>query len=500
MVSGAKTLTENDPHSVLAAASTATPALFAHAASGGRWVKARHLIYTSRAIMESVDGQGPPILIVEMPVRHGKSELISHYLPAYYLGRFPERHIVLASSTDLLAQRYGRKSRDCYARFAAPSFYRRGVDPSHKGTKEWSTVEGGGMTTAGIGGDIMGRSISLGVIDDFLRSSSDAMSELVRDRQWEWFESTFMTRLEPGAVVIVMATRWHRDDLIGRITGESDRYSGEFRIPFRRIRFPAIAEEEDELGRQPGDALWPQRWPLGESESEMSTNAWGEKVVGLKMRRHSMEPYWWNAIYQQRPTRDGQYYFSESYFDSIWSDLTELPKSRQAACVAVDLAAGLKAGDYAAIAATVVSDGKIYVDSLIERASAEVTIRKALLLAKQHNINYVVVESTQFGALLATEIERAMTEFYMPGVEIELIYNVVKKNIRIQRLGAYLLAGTIKLVRSPSNHIMLQQLRDFPAGARGHDDGPDALEMAIRFLPDSITKNHGLQATLTVEA
>jgi predicted phage terminase large subunit-like protein len=149
---------------------------------------------------------------------------------------------------------------------------------------------GGGMVTAGIGGPLTGRGGDIVIIDDPVKNSEEAFSQVYRDKTWEWFTSTLYTRLEPNAAIIVIQTRWHADDLSGRLISEMES-GGE---PWTVINLPAIAEADDALGRMEGEALWPERYSL-------------EKLREIEA---TIGPYWFAALYQQRPIPVGKGLFN----------------------------------------------------------------------------------------------------------------------------------------------------------------------------------------------
>lgn len=276
----------------------------------------RHTETIEQSVMNAIEGDAPPVLIIEAPVRHGKSQYISEMLTSWYLGTFPDRWVILTSATGRLAEKWGRRSRRVLEEYG--HMFPVGISDTRKSASDWETNKGGGMITAGVGGDVMGRDGHLLIVDDYLKSADEAMSATIRDKQWDWWQSTFTTRLEPGGIIVVMATRWNRDDLIGRIVGESDTVSEEAQLPYTRITLRAIAEDDDILGRQPGEALWHERWPIGDPH-ELVRNAWGQRVVGLSMRKRITERYWWLAIYQQRPTVHGRAVWPPEYFQDIWT-------------------------------------------------------------------------------------------------------------------------------------------------------------------------------------
>ena len=252
---------------------TATPALFARLASQGRWRTARHLLAMDRAITETIVGRSPKVLLIEAPPRHGKSELVSKYLPAWFLGTFPDRRVMLTSYEAGFARSWGRRVQEVFERWG-PRYFGVRLNRRVRAASEW-TIEGheGGMFTAGVGGPLTGKGADLLIIDDPVKNSQTGLSETLREGQWDWWQSTASTRLEPGGTVILIGTRWHEYDLAGRLL-ESEKNGG---WPVRRLRLPALAEVPDALGRAEGEALWPERWPRSV----------------LEERARASDPYWW---------------------------------------------------------------------------------------------------------------------------------------------------------------------------------------------------------------
>lgn len=226
----------------------------------------------------------PEILLVEVPPRHGKSTLISEHTPAWFLGTFPERRVILASYEADFAGTWGLKARRILEDHGH-ELYGVGVSKASKAAKRWD-LDGhkGGMVTAGVGGPITGKGAHLLIIDDPIKNAEQAMSEVIREKHWDWWLSTARTRLEPGAVVVILLTRWHEGDLAGRMLKDSEE-GGD---PVREIRLPALAEQEDLLGRAPGEAIWPERYTTRYLEHT-------RKVLGA---------YWFSAMYQGSPTPD----------------------------------------------------------------------------------------------------------------------------------------------------------------------------------------------------
>ncbi len=219
---------------------------------------------------------------------------MSHYGIVWMLGRFPELSILLTSYEANFAAAWGRQCRDTLAMYGPQVF---GVQPDPRVSRaDWWQVQGtkGKMLTAGSGGAITGKRFDVCVCDDLIRNSSDAMSPTLRNKQFDWFASTLYTRLEPGGRVIIVMTRWHEDDIAGRLIAEA-RDGGE---PWEIINLPALAGDDDPLDRKPGAALWPERY----------------SAEALERTRGVVGSYWFNAMYQGRPTAPGGEVLKSEWF------------------------------------------------------------------------------------------------------------------------------------------------------------------------------------------
>jgi hypothetical protein len=222
---------------------------------------------------------------VELPPRHVKTTTGLHAL-AWLLRRDPALMHGFATFGDGYAASRSRIAR-ALARAGGVA-----LDKSMANLHEWGTVYGGGLLAHGYDGEWTGRGITgVGLIDDPFKNRATAESPKIRAKVWDWFGDVFWTRLQPGSSCIVQHTRWHDDDLIGRLL--AGKFAG---YRFDRIRLPAIAEDPDDLlGRAPGEALWPEQYPIEE----------------LRKIEESIGPYGWASLYQQRPRPRGADVFSE---------------------------------------------------------------------------------------------------------------------------------------------------------------------------------------------
>lgn len=443
----------------------------ATAAGQGKWEPAKHLLAIDRAvtslILDSRRGTATAnILAIEAPPRHGKSEFVSKNLPAWFLGRWPDRRVMLASYEATFARSWGRKARTILEEHGQELF---GVSISseQQAAVDWEIAEHrGGMVTAGVGGPMTGRGADLLIIDDPVKNAEEAMSETVRASHWDWWQSTASTRIEPGGCAIVMATRWHEDDLTGRLLKAAANGEG---AAVRRLRLPAIAEEGDELGRLPGEELWPERWPL--------------KL--LKQREKSLDPYWWLALYQQQPVGDRFAEWPAEYFgDHVWFDDWPSPADTVMKVMAIDPSLGqTDKSDYSAIIALAKDiHGTFWIDANLERRPSARIVKDALAIHRQFMPVALGCETNQFQALLRDQFEG---ESIKQGQSVWFCgcNNTVPKVIRVRSLTPLLAQRRIRFRRGSAGvNLLIEQARGFPLAK--YDDGPDALEMAVRLCEE----------------
>lgn len=279
-----------------------SPVAAAEELSYGRWRRAPHLQMLAATVTDTIEHGGA--LIVSMPPRHGKSWFTSRYLPAWYLDRHPDRRVVLAAYAATFAGQWGRDVRNLLREHHERLNVQLAADSTSR--SDWATTAGGGMLTVGVGGPITGRGANLLLIDDPVKNAAEAYSPTIRESVWDWWTTTARTRLEPGGAMILVMTRWHHDDLAGRLLAGMDDEHGDRWV---ELNLPAIAYDDDPLGRQPGEALWPDRYD----------------VDALEQIRHSVGPVAWDALYQQRPTTDETGVFPRaawSWYDTpLWRDL-----------------------------------------------------------------------------------------------------------------------------------------------------------------------------------
>ena len=178
-------------------------------------------------------------LMVFLPPRHGKSELCTIRYPVYRLERNPAQHMIVGAYNQMLANKFSRRA----LKIAATRF---NLNTQRHAVEDWETEEGGGLRAVGVGGGITGQGGDLVIIDDPIKSREEAESVVYRDRVWDWYTNDLYTRQEPGCALVLIMTRWHKDDLAGRILASDDGPN------WTVINLPA--EAEDSVGPSRGDS------------------------------------------------------------------------------------------------------------------------------------------------------------------------------------------------------------------------------------------------------
>lgn len=218
-------------------------------------------------------------LMIFMPPRHGKSIYGTRLFVPWWLAQHPHGGIMTLSATTELAELFGRRVRNLIRYHRQTLGYSLAADSQAAG--RWETSQGGEYLAAGVGKMIQGRPANLAIIDDPVAGVEAAESETQREGVWEWYQNDFLGRLEPGAAVILIQTRWHEDDLAGKLIQAMAQGGEQWRI----INLPAIAGPGDALGRQPGEALWPE---------------WMDEAA-LEARKRAVGSRAWYSLYQQEP-------------------------------------------------------------------------------------------------------------------------------------------------------------------------------------------------------
>jgi predicted phage terminase large subunit-like protein len=436
------------------------PHTFARRLSRGRWrAQAYHRLISLTIAAAVLAGVGC-IIVVEAPPRHGKSELVSHWLPAWYLSLWPDKNVLLGAYEADFAAEWGRKVRNTLEEHASVTGVPVAGDSS--AADHWETVFGGGMRTAGVKGGATGKPGNLIVIDDPVKNDEEADSDVIREKHWNWFQTVVWTRREPGTIIVIMHTRWRTDDLAGRVLAHTEMAG-----ITKHLHFPAIAEAGDQLGRKPGEALWPSKFPLDGPD-------------GLLMTKSVMEARHWNALFQQKPTNeDGNEFIAEwwKYFDELPVPLEQMD---YVACYWDTSFNDEESSDFVAGGAWAVYGGARYLLEVVhDRMHFIDALAAAKAMHKRWNAKATFFEKSANGHACITSMRIAMND--SDGKVVQGIVPKESKFSRARSVMTIVAGGNVHLRRHAAwVPAFLKELSAFPRG--DHDDQVDMVSMALHNL------------------
>lgn len=387
--------------------------------------------------LEAVESGEIKRLMILAPPRHTKSELASRRFPSWYLGRNPNKQIIASTYNQDFASDFGRDVRGIIAGDEYQRLFDTRLKEDSKAANRFHTNEGGVYVAVGVGGPITGRGAHITLIDDPVKNRQDADSEIYRERVWQWYTSTLYTRLMPGGAIIVILTRWHEDDLAGRLLERQDVAD-----QWEKIELKALDK---------GKALWPAWYP----------------VEALEQIKANVGPRDWSALYQQSPQPD-----EGTYFQREWFQASNLPKSMNY-YISGDFAVSEDAGDYTELGVFGIDDqDNIYiVDWWSGQTTADVWIDKLLDLASTYKPLAFFGESGQIRKAIEPFLKKRARErkIYM---RLEWITRTKDKPAMARAFQARASMGLVYLSKKMANSDLLDQLLKFPAGK--HDDKVDA--------------------------
>jgi predicted phage terminase large subunit-like protein len=389
--------------------------------------------------------------IICMPRRHGKSLLASQLFASWYLGRHPDRHVISTTYGQDLSDTFGRRVRNFI------------MDPRHQAVfprcqmagdssaaSRFDLTVGGGYFSTGRGGGVTGRGANLMLIDDPIKDSEEARSELVRRNLQEWFRTVAFTSLQPGAAVAVVTTRWHMDDLVGMLLREQP---GEWDV----LSLPAVALE-DEPHRKAGEPLWPEAYPLNV----------------LEKIREAVGSATWETMYQQRPAvAEGQ------IFKRAWWKFYDQQPEFTSTVVAADLAYTAKtSSDYTVVLVIGVTKDAYYVRHMFRARCEAPAFESALMgLANQFHPVKIYIEASAGGTQLAQRL-RADTRLNVVDVAVK-----GDKQARAWRASPSVECGKVYLpAQAAWTDEFLDEVSAFPNSR--HDDCVDAFSLGINALSE----------------
>lgn len=398
-------------------------------------------------------------LIVMIPPQHGKTTFWSEYFPAWFLGNFPDKYVILASYSTKRARSSGRRARNAIQK-VGPKLFGVSVDAHRYGAEDWG-IHGrqGGMVSAGFGGSITGNPATIAIIDDPIKGEDEAFSQAHKDGQWEWYQSVITSRVHENGHKIVISTRWAQDDLIGRIKEELvDTGREDWTI----IRLPAIAEEDEDFfgwTRKRGKPLW-------------------RPLEFLESTRQNISPFWWATLWQQRPYPRAGMMFQPGKINVVTKP-------------SFDTLTAVRGWD---LAATVEAHSKRTAGVLIERGTlprrfriADVKLGKWTTNDRNDEMNSTmeIDGPTVFqkieqepGSSGIDQRETLQDEFSEHWVDFERVTG--KKELRADAVATAVNRGEFEMVRGDWNRAFIAELESYPNGR--YKDQVDALSAAYNWL------------------
>lgn len=405
-------------------------------------------------------------LIITMPPRHGKSEIGSRKFPAWCIGRNPNRPIILGSYSADLAFTF---SRSAQSTVDSPIFEQ--IFPDVKLSKNRRAVEGWSVNetaedvfiAAGVGGPVTGKGGGLLILDDPIKNAEQAESEVYREGLWEWWKSTFRTRLEPGGSILIMLTRWHEDDLVGRITElmKADPDADQFEI----LNLPAIATEASDY-RKKGEVLFPGRYKLNE-------------IIQLKASVGSRQ---FESLFQGNPTPPEGARFKRSWFK-------ETVKTRPKVMQWVrywDWAVTPEGGDYTVGALIGKDEENKFCIADIVRGQWEWAEAEKIICATAEADGKEVWVGIEEVAKDTAFLKELKWKLMGDGYYLHALHPTKKKTVRSMLWEPMAEQGMIYFVKGEWISAFLHEVCSFPFGT--HDDQVDSVsggvEVLTKFIAD----------------
>jgi len=442
------------------------------------------------AFVKAIERGESPRLMLFMPPRHGKSLIASDYFPSWLLGHHPEFEVIASSYAVSLPLGFSRKVR---GRVKDPAykaiFPNTRLDPDATAAEQWLTTAGGGYVAAGVGGGITGKGAHCLIIDDPIKDSQEADSETIRESNWDWYGSTAYTRVSPGGGILVIQTRWHDDDLSGRLITQmkglrQDEVAEEEIDAWEIVSYPAIAtgdeylaktgeiidvpREGSKLVRTKGEALHPERFP----------------IPRLKRIMRTLQPRHWSALYQQNPVPDEGIFFTK---DMIRITSSVPPLSELKLFMAWDLAVGEKqTNDYSVgVVGGLDYDDRLHIIDIVRaRMNTHECADAMMNMYKSYNVKSPVVaigiEHGQLKLAMLPTLRKMQRERRLHPTYDETLVPITDKSVRARPLQGRMQQGMVYFpTNAPWLDTATHELLRFPGGV--HDDIVDALSWLMRM-------------------
>lgn len=414
------------------------------------WTAGKAVSYicdTVQDFLEKKTGNAYDILVLSMPPQHGKSMTITETLPSWYLVNNPNKRVIEISYSEDFAQLFGRRNRAKLKEYGGLFGIQLANSPNSN--VEFETTAGGGMISRGITSGVTGRPCDLMIIDDPVKNRMEADSETYRTRIWDEWQDSFKTRLFAGAKVIIIQTRWHEDDLAGRIIKNEPNVTV--------LNLPCEAEADDPLGRPVGDALCPE---IGKD------NKW---LADYK-KSYEGGSRTWNALYQGHPTIEEGNILQREWWQRY--ELDELPVVNRVV-ISVDATfKGDSSSDYVAITVWGKKNADIYLIDMVHMQMDFVKTMTAVqrMTYKYPNYQAIYIEDKANGAAIISVLRRKISR-------IIGVTPMGGKIARVNAISGIIESGNVWIPKTAWGDAFIDEAAAFPKGA--HDDMVDSMSQCL---------------------
>lgn len=408
-------------------------------------------------------------LLIHMPPGSAKSTYISTIFPAWWFGRHPGSSIIATSHSASLAGYFSKRVQDLIVGQEHSLGYE--LAKGARSTLDWRISNGGEYFAAGTRGSVIGRRADLVIVDDPIGNQAQADRLGDRERIWNWYRSDLTTRLKPKGRIVIVMTRWHEDDLAGRL--EQHRDDG-----WNILKLPALAEDGDPLGRAPGEPLWPE-W---------------EDAAALQRRRTLLGERTWFAAYQQSPRPMEGGLFKVSCLLPVDEPARTTGSTVRAWDLAATVATGGNDPDWT-VGIKLRSDrpGQYVVLDVIRIRGSARQIEKTIVGAANLDGTSVHIGLPEDPGQ-AGKSQVANFTGLLAGYHVIATRESGSKIVRAQPLSSQVESGNVSFVRADWNRAFIEELRDFPFGTK--DDQVDALVRAFTTLNGLATTTRKLSVPL----
>lgn len=415
------------------------------------YVDGRH-IHTICETIESFLRSDRRGLMISMPPRHMKSTIGAECLPAWWLSRHPQGEVIIASYNQTQARKMSRACRQRFDSemhrmiFGTASFSIDAADEFQLAGKFNGRPS---LIAAGVGSGLTGSGGDLIIIDDPVKDREEADSETMRDKVYDWYTSVASTRLSPGGHIILIMTRWHHDDLAGRILNDDAEN-------WQVLNLPAIDAD--------GNALWPERFPVSDLESKRA--AMGSRVF--------------EALYQGRPTP-----LEGGMFKRDWFRFGGRLPSDVVRCRYWDKAATHDDGDWTVGCLMSMQDGRYCIEDIVRLQGSPYEVQQTIRQTAERDGPEVRIRMEQEPGSSGVDVIDFYSRNILTGYDFRPDKVTGNKELRAGPMAAAMECGNLHMVRASWNRDLMDEMLKFPLGQ--HDDQVDACSGAFRELSSNVS-------------